>query len=135
MIMVFRIEHQMAPSCMSRNITYVGETHYYPVRNAKGFRIHKVKKSSTTKILFYLGLQTFSDLSNEIKSESQSNRFKRLLMRHVKDNFLNKSRKNVCGVDSKSLRMRNVMEAAMSNSILTTITLGCRNSAFASSSP
>lgn len=29
MMMVFRVKYQMAPACMSRNLSYVGETHGY----------------------------------------------------------------------------------------------------------
>lgn len=49
MIMVFRMKHQMVPTCMSRNLKYVGETHRYRVRNANDFRLQKVNKKSTTK--------------------------------------------------------------------------------------
>lgn len=84
MIMVFRVKHQIAPACMSRNITYVAETHGYPVRNANDFRLQKVNKKSTTKTLFYMGLQAFNGLPSEIKTESDISRFKRLLVKYVK---------------------------------------------------
>lgn len=67
MVMVFRVKHQLAPACMNRNLTYIGETHGHKVRNANDFRLHKVNKKSTTKTLFYKGLQTFNGLPWEIK--------------------------------------------------------------------
>lgn len=89
MIMVFRIKHKMVPSCMSRNIKYVGESHEHSVRNADDFRLQKVNKKSTTKSIFYMGLQTFNRLPSEIKTETEINRFKRLLVKYVKENYPN----------------------------------------------
>ena len=72
---------------MNRNLKYIGDTHGHHVRNANDFRLQKVNKKSTTKSLFYLGLQMFNSLPSEIKMETELNRFKRLLVKYVKENF------------------------------------------------
>lgn len=67
----------MVTTCMSVSVTYVRDAHEYPVRNAAIFRLQRVNKMSTTKTLFYKGLNTFKCLPNELKAETNIYKFKK----------------------------------------------------------
>lgn len=87
MILVYKIKHQIAPPCMTRNVSYVRDAHAYPMRNADDFRLKTVTKASTTKTVFHKGLQMFNVLPNELKNEKNFNKFKKLLSSYVKLNY------------------------------------------------
>lgn len=91
LMLVFRIKNKLAPDCVNQNVKYVSDDAQHQVRNANDFRLQRVNKKSTTKTIFYKGLETFNRLPNEIKNETNVNKFKRLLLKYVKENYKIKS--------------------------------------------
>lgn len=80
LMVVFQIKHKMLPRYLTDKITYVGDTHRYNVRNAMDFRPRNEARNS----LFYDGLKIFNELPSEIKTESDINKFKRLLSVNIR---------------------------------------------------
>jgi len=82
MIFVYRLKHKLLPTSMTEMVTYIGESHEYPVRNANDFRLAATNKQSTKRTVFHEGLQMFNDLPKNIKSENNFTTYKRLLIQH-----------------------------------------------------
>lgn len=84
MIYVFRIKHKIHPPCMTDAVKYVGDGNTRHLRNEKDFRIERVKKQSTKKMVFHHGLELFNKLPSDIKNENNITTFKRLLVENIK---------------------------------------------------
>ncbi len=72
---------------MTRLVTYVSESHHYPVRNATDFKIDASNKKSTERMVFRNGLKMFNEMPKEVKCETNMTKFKRLLIKYVKEKF------------------------------------------------
>lgn len=87
LIMVFKMKNNLVPDFTTRNITYVGESHRYPLRNVGDFHLPLYKKDNTQKNIFYSGLKMFNELPDELKNEKNIFTFKRLLTIYIKRNL------------------------------------------------
>lgn len=85
--MVFKLKHNMVPVSMTEKISIVGQVQPYPLRNINDFQLHITTKSSTMNIIFHKGVIEFNKLPVDIKSETNYNKFKGLLLKHIKDKF------------------------------------------------
>lgn len=67
-------------------VKLVGDAQKYWLRNDDDFRVIMLKKASTGNTMMNDGLTRFNKLPNEIKSENNILKFKRLLINYIKMN-------------------------------------------------
>lgn len=84
---VYKIKNNLLPEYLRVLLQYNSEVHAYPSRRRNDFRLPNVKKSSTQNNLFYKGLKMFNEMPEDLKNESNYNKFKRIINEYVKEKF------------------------------------------------
>lgn len=84
---IHRIKNGEAPEYLTEQISYVGDSQPYHLRNAEHFRIERVTSSAMQRSLFYKGFQLYNSLPNNVKMERNFNIYKKHIVFFVKYNM------------------------------------------------
>lgn len=74
-----------APEYLTEQLKYVGEVQPYQLRNAENFRLQRTTTTKMQRSLFHKGLKLYNMLSDNIKSETNMNVFKRKCVYFIKN--------------------------------------------------
>lgn len=83
---IYKMKIGKIPQCASLMRTR-GELHTYPTRSRDNFRLPKTNKTCTQNSLFFKGTKIFNTLPNEIKNEPNEKRFKKQIIKYVKEKY------------------------------------------------
>lgn len=82
--MIHKINNDLTPKYLKRNLKKVNESSTYNTRNKNEFRLPMYKKTKSQNNLFYKGVKQYNELGQEIKNEKRIKLFKRKLNEWVK---------------------------------------------------
>lgn len=80
-----------APEYLIEQLNYVREIQPYHLRNADNFRLPKAATTAMQRSLFYKGLHLYNMLPMNVKSENNTNEFKRKIVYFIKNNIIYQS--------------------------------------------
>lgn len=86
LLIIFKIKYNLYPMYLTEKLKYVKDIHNYNLRNLQNFRLDMYKNEKAKNMLLYKGLNMFNSLPNDIKGETNINRFKKKIIEFVKDN-------------------------------------------------
>lgn len=75
--LVFKIRNGLTPKYLTENVQYGSDVHRYATRRANDFRLPNLTMTGTQNSLFFKGFRLFNSLPDEVKYETNENRFKR----------------------------------------------------------
>lgn len=80
--LVYKIRNRLCPTYLSEQIK-VGQSSY-ETRQRNNISLNRCKTSEEQKMLLYEGFKMYNNLPNEINSEQNLNKFKRLVVKYIK---------------------------------------------------
>lgn len=86
MLYVFKMKNDKTPQYLSNKLEYVRDTHNRLTSARNELRLPNFKSDLGRKSLFYNGVKMYNELSNEMKNESNVNKFRQQLLNYVKEN-------------------------------------------------
>lgn len=87
LILVYKMKNKNYPSYLCDRLVYNNEIHNYDLRNLGNFRLDLYRNEKAKNILLYNGLKLFNELPCELRNETNLNRYKKNLVKHIRNKF------------------------------------------------